>query len=317
MIDIIYRLGDFKIIESDAGILHWEAHSGVGMLKEGSCYIKGGILFIGPADNQKEGFLKLEFIESFKDAQAWSKTGYFCTNVEIFSCTNGKKVTRDEMLLWRLEKQKDKNIGKIPFDLYGRGMEGLTVKQSFRLQKYKISIVQDGNIVWSSHAGANIIKSGPCVILEDILFLYPSRNKPQSLGKEQFTDNLMELLEWQRTKYYASGCLLQVCENVNQVREAEKSRTGFLKTKIVEANRKTKNHVEIFSRDEKKEFRIGKSKINPAPFFPRIKKFLLFMFLPILIISILMILLLIYWTEQKERSYHRGMEYPHRGERKH
>jgi hypothetical protein len=34
----IYKLGEYKIIESDAGELRWEAHFGLGELQEGRCF---------------------------------------------------------------------------------------------------------------------------------------------------------------------------------------------------------------------------------------------------------------------------------------
>ena len=59
----IYKLGEYKIIESDTGELRWEAHFGLGALQEGRCFKKGTILFIGPAESQRDGFLILEFID--------------------------------------------------------------------------------------------------------------------------------------------------------------------------------------------------------------------------------------------------------------
>ena len=162
MKEIIYRLGDYKIIESDTGNFHWEAHFGVGMFREGMCYLKGDILFISQAENQKQGFLKLEFLENLKTAAFWSKTRYFCTNAEIFNCMNRKKVTREEKLHWRHEKSQVKNLEKISSDLHGCDTEDPVKEHSFRLHKYMITRMPDGDFVWSSHAGANIIKSGPC-----------------------------------------------------------------------------------------------------------------------------------------------------------
>jgi hypothetical protein len=47
----IYKLSEYKIIESDTGELRWEAHFGLGALQEGRCFKKGTILFIGPDEN--------------------------------------------------------------------------------------------------------------------------------------------------------------------------------------------------------------------------------------------------------------------------
>jgi hypothetical protein len=62
----IYRLGEWKIIESDTGELRWEAHFGFGGLQEERCFRKGMILFIGPAEINRPGLFKGEFLDHLK-----------------------------------------------------------------------------------------------------------------------------------------------------------------------------------------------------------------------------------------------------------
>lgn len=318
MKEIIYRLGDYKIIESDTGILHWEAHSGVGLLKEGMCYLKGDILFIGSAENQKEGFLKLEFFESFKDAEVWSKTRYFSTNAEIFYCLNGKKVTRAEKLHWRYEKSQVKNPENILPDLYGSDNADLFKDNSFRLHKYMITRKPDGDFVWSSHAGANFIKSGPCFLLEDIAFLNPSRNSVKTMTRQQFTADLEQLPEWRQTMYYTDECFLQQCVSVNQIREEKKPWTDLLKFKNVETSRNGKNKESAFSNTVKQNLKSSDSKDKTKQFYKHIKILktltsILFVF----IISLIIMFLLINRRDHSERSHIKSDEYSHRSFRKH
>ena len=104
MKETIYRLGEFKIIESDTGQLMWEAHFGFGQIQKGRCFRKGSILFLGSAENYQDGFLKGEFFDDLKKYPKWGKTKFYCVGVGIHHCKNGKRVTKEEMMLWTLSQ---------------------------------------------------------------------------------------------------------------------------------------------------------------------------------------------------------------------
>ena len=97
-----YRLGDYKILELGTGELRWEAHSGFAQFQKGRCFPKGTILFICPAESEQIGFLKGEFLDHIKAFPAWSKTRYYCRDFEIYNCRTGKRVTKQDMLMWTL-----------------------------------------------------------------------------------------------------------------------------------------------------------------------------------------------------------------------
>lgn len=121
-----YRLGDYKITESSTDDVRWEAHHGFGALQEGRCFRKGAILFIGPAENEQVGFLKGDFLDHIKASPAWSKTRYYCSAVDLYHCDTGKRVDKQEMLMWMLGR--------------GRGDERKTPKEgTFRLGRYEIT----------------------------------------------------------------------------------------------------------------------------------------------------------------------------------
>jgi len=103
----IYKLGEYKIIESDTGELRWEAHFGFATLQEGRCFRKGTILFIGPAENDRVGFLKGDFLDHIKQFSKWSKTKYCCRSLEIYHCRTYRRVTKQQMLLWMLDRAID------------------------------------------------------------------------------------------------------------------------------------------------------------------------------------------------------------------
>ncbi len=92
MKETIYRLGEYKIIESDTGQLMWEAHFGFGESEKGRCFRKGSVLFIGSAENCRNGFLKGEFLDDLKKYPKWGKTKFYCIGVCVHHCKNGKSV---------------------------------------------------------------------------------------------------------------------------------------------------------------------------------------------------------------------------------
>jgi len=226
----IYKLDKFKIIESDTGELRWEAHFGLGAFQEGGCFKKGAILFIGPAESQRDGFLKSEFIDHLKPLPAWLITKYYCRGLEVYHCKTGKRVAKEEMLLWML----DRNINE------GNRIYSEKPKQrsncistrietrdfAFRLQRYEIIKKTNGQIVWKTDTGPNTVSSGNCIILEDILFIVPGQNEPTNLIKQQFLANLKQLPEWNQTKYFCHRLSLHDCKTGNSVPEEGKRLPG-------------------------------------------------------------------------------------------
>jgi len=88
-----YRLNELKIIETSNNHLWWQSHYGFGGFREGKCYKKGCILFIGPVEEEGDGSLKGEFIESLRPFPQWYKTIYYCRNFEIYHCYTGKSLS--------------------------------------------------------------------------------------------------------------------------------------------------------------------------------------------------------------------------------
>ncbi|MBU1712792.1 MAG: hypothetical protein KKD47_06765 [Proteobacteria bacterium] len=219
----IYKLGEYKIIESDTGDLRWEAHFGLCAFQEGRCFKKGAILFIGPAESQGDGFFKSEFIDHLKPLQAWLMTKYYCRGLEVYHCKTGKRVAKEEMLLWML----DRNINEgnwiysekpvqFPNNISTRIETG---NIAFRLQQYEIIKKTTGQFVWKINTGPNTVSSGNCIILEDILFIVPGQNEQTNLIKQQFLANLKQLSEWNQTKYYCHRLSLHDCKTGNIIQK--------------------------------------------------------------------------------------------------
>lgn len=226
----IYKLGENKIIESDTGKLRWEAHFGLGSFQEGRCFKKGTILFIGPAESQRDGFLKLEFIDHLKPFQVWLKTKYFCRGLEVYHCKTGKRVAKEEMLLWMLDRSINEG-NSIYSEKPGECSNYISIMietgdVAFRLQKFEIIKKTKGQIVWKTETGPNTVSGGNCIILEDILFIVLLQNEQTNLNKQHFLANLKQLPEWNQTKYYCPKLSLHDCKTGNSIQEEGKKWHG-------------------------------------------------------------------------------------------
>ena len=222
----IYKLGEHIIIESDTGELSWEAHFGFGALQEGRCFRKGRILFIGPAENERPGFLKGEFLDHLKPFPAWLKTEYYCRGLEVYHCKTNKRVTKAEMVLWTLNRGIDEG-GRIVIEKPGHPSDNASNRRArrdgaFRLQRYEIIKKTDGQIVWKTSTGPNTVSGGTCIILEDILFIGSQQNEQSNLLKRQFLANLQQLPKWDQTKYYCPRLSLHDCKTGNGAQKKRK-----------------------------------------------------------------------------------------------
>jgi hypothetical protein len=221
----IYRLDEYKIIESGIKELRWEAHFGLGAFQEGRCFRKGSILFIGPSENVHAGFLKGEFLDDLKTFPAWLKTPYYCKGCDVYYCKTGYRVTREEMLSWMLDWDIDggdildsDKPEKRSDNISGMGVEDL----AFRLQRYEIVKKANGQIVWITHAGPKIVNSGNCLVLKDILFIESGQSKQSGLNKRSFLANLRRLPKWDHTRFYSPKLSLLDCKSGSRVLSIEK-----------------------------------------------------------------------------------------------
>ena len=238
----IFRLGEFKIIESDARYLRWEAHFGLGEIKEGRCFKKNSILFIGPPESRHDGFLKFEFMAHLKGFPDWLKTKYYCNGLEVYHCQTGKKVTKEEMMLWKPNRGINGTSGKFA-ERSEPLLNAIFTKRTqnnaaFRLQRYEIAQKPNGQIVWRTHAGPNTFSSGTCIILEDIVFMGSRQNERTHLNKRQFLANLEKLPEWHQTAYYCSKLSLHECKTENEMQPKRKRWPGERKATVKHAGQK-------------------------------------------------------------------------------
>ena len=226
MKETIYRLGEYKIIESDTGQLMWEAHFGFGESQRGLCFRKGSILFFGLAESCRIGFLKGEFLDNLKKYSRWGKTKFYCTGVGVHHCKTGKSLSKEEMMLWTLSRRREEGIGvnRHAAKIFENGSAAGKVTENavYRLQRYEITIIKNGQVISKTYSGSNSVTWGNCFILEDILFIGPQKNKPTNLNKKQFLESLRQLPTWDQTAYFSNKLSLHKCKPENEIKKVQK-----------------------------------------------------------------------------------------------
>ncbi|MEJ2366455.1 MAG: hypothetical protein P8017_17610 [Deltaproteobacteria bacterium] len=240
----IYRLTEYKIIEGGAGGLTWEAHFGFAAEQTGKCFRKGMILFIGPAESERLGYLKGDFFDHLKQYPEWSKTKYYCRGLEVFHCKTGKRVTEVEMYLWGLDQRVTHEEDSILSEEAGRSANSMSARSgkksgAFRLRKYEMTRKGDDLVVWRTYAGPNIGRGGNCIILEDILFIGSWENERFNLIKRQFLSNLQRLPKWDQTRYFCPRLSLHDCKTgarlqaVPKNQERRSSERAAIETRVL------------------------------------------------------------------------------------
>ncbi len=225
----VYRLAEYKIIEGTTGGLTWEAHFGFAAGHTGKCFRKGTILFIGPSEGERPGYLKRDFFDHLKQYPEWSKTKYYCRGLEVFHCSTGKPATEIEMHLWGLDQRVTHERGGILSEEADKPSNCISVRNgqkngTFRLQKYEIARKRDDLVAWRTYAGPNIGRGGNGVILEDILFFGSGQNERFDLIKRQFLSHLERLPKWDQTRYFCPRLPLHDCNAGTQVQGVWKKR---------------------------------------------------------------------------------------------
>ena len=222
----IYRLGEYKIIKSGIGEMTWEAHFSFGDFQEGRCFTKGSILFIGPAENHRNGFLKGEFLDELRKHPQWLLTKFYCTGVGVHHCKNGKSATKEEMMLWTLDRGHgdDFNVHPENSNTFSNSISTGKVTEDavYRLKQYEITAKTDGQIIWKTNSGLNTIVVGNCFILENILFIGSQLYERFNLSKGQFLANLRQLPKWDQTEYFCKRLSLHESKTGKKVQEGRK-----------------------------------------------------------------------------------------------
>ena len=85
----VYKVGRYEIIETDVGGLFWRTYGPRGRTEEGRCIINDDILFIGPAETEKAGPGKKQFMLKLTAWPEWERTRYYCPKFALYHCGTG------------------------------------------------------------------------------------------------------------------------------------------------------------------------------------------------------------------------------------
>ncbi len=82
----VYKLGRYKIIDSETGELRWCTFSHYNRLKIGKGFIEGKILFLSGEIIAESKFSRKEFLRQLSLLPIWEETIYYCTNYSLKFC---------------------------------------------------------------------------------------------------------------------------------------------------------------------------------------------------------------------------------------
>lgn len=232
---VAYKLAEYKIIENVYGDLWWESHFGLGTLKNGKCFINGDILFIKPSDNKGPGFLKGEFLDRVNKLPKWEKTKFYCTSYKIYECKSGRVKPliigtdirlKNETIL-RINESTQKEVTKNKYKLVKADNNG---DISYKLYRYEIIERINGQLFWKSYGGLNSLKEGRCYINGSVLFLEHGETERSGFKKREFLQKLIQLPEWDGTKYFCTSCATyysdtgSICRSLGQDKDLKEEK---------------------------------------------------------------------------------------------
>ena len=278
-----YKLAEYKITENEHGDLWWESHIGLGSLRIGKCFINGDILFIRPSDIKGPGFLKGEFLDHLNKLPKWKKTKYYCASYKIEKCQSVSKKPlfeevirgiQDEAILQKNELiQKEKSVKVDTLNSI-----------SYKIHRYEIMENNNGQLFWKSYSGLRSLKKGQCYIRGNILFLEPGETGLSKLMKKKFLQQLNQLSEWDKTKYFCASYTIHY------------SNTGAICRSFGEDKAVNITLPENFAVN-KKTFAVGRI-IKPTNLSITIAEDKITTFFNLLKILLILILKLLFWSFQ-------------------
>lgn len=278
MMKLLYRLGQYKIIENENGNLWWECYSHFATTNSGKCFVVGNILFLGPYSKISEpGYLLLEYNELLNKLPQWEKTKYYCSTYTIQPCKTGR-IPPGNAISSRAHEVAKRGTHNVTTEVTGTG-RGKTEQSdeansiSCRLAQYEIIENESAELCWKAHAGLGRVRHGKCFIEEGILFIAASSNadlkKPGESGflRREFLKHLNQLPKWDKTEYYCSSYTLRLCktgriplkrETSSRSRERTKRFTNSVTTEVSGSRGlKPKRSDEIYTKFKRSGERTG------------------------------------------------------------
>jgi len=205
-----YKLGEYRIREYENGLLRWETHSNFGVQRSGKCFILGNVLIIGNWSHEETGYLKLEFFEQLQKLPVWTKTRYYCYAFELLDVVTIQSLTNG--YLEQLLRSINNTALKVRISI-GPG--------TFRLGRYRITVTDNGAVLWQTHEGLDRVVGGSCIIESDILFIGPQEYDEGNQNKREFLNKLNQLPRWDKTIAWCRGMVLRNCLQQQEIEKPD------------------------------------------------------------------------------------------------
>lgn len=203
--ETIYRLGEYRIIEYENGLLRCEKLFNFGVQRSGKCFILGDILIIGHWGHEEIGYLQLEFFEQLEKLPAWNKTRYYCFAFELLNVCNGQNLTNDYL------ESSLRSINRASLKSEINVSTG-----TFRLGEYQITVNDNGEVSWQTYGGLNRVVGGRCVFESDILFMDEQEYDEGDQSRREFLKKLNQLPKWDNSVAWCRSLVLRTCQHQQQ-----------------------------------------------------------------------------------------------------
>jgi hypothetical protein len=205
-----YRLGEYRIIEYENGLLRWETYSHFGVQRSGICFILGNVLIIGNWSHEEIGYLKLEFFEQLQKLPVWTKTRYYCYAFELLDVVTIQSLTNGYL------EQSLRSINNTALKSRRSISPG-----TFRLGRYRITATDNGAVSWQTYGGLDRVVGGPCIIESNILFIGLQEYDEGNQNKREFLNKLNRLPRWDKTIAWCRGMVLRNCLQQQEIEKPD------------------------------------------------------------------------------------------------
>ena len=198
----MFRLGEYRITDFGAGLIHWEAHHDFGVQRSGRCHQLREVLVLGEFEQEKSGYLKGEFLDLLKTLPPWNRTRYFCLASQLQVVGTGKRPDKDLLAEIGHQGIHQESVSK---------QAGDKTTETFRLGRYRITFATDNEFFWETLGDGDKIVTGNCTLESGILLMGPQQGNKGEQNKREYIQQLRRLPQWERARVWGRHDVLQPC----------------------------------------------------------------------------------------------------------
>jgi hypothetical protein len=198
-----FRLGEYRITDFGASLIHWEAHHDLGGQRSGRCHRLREVLVLGEFEQEKSGYLKGEFLDLLKSLPPWTRTRYFCLASHLHVVGTGRRPDKDLLAEIGDQRIHQESVPK---------QAGDKKTETFRLGRYRITFAPNNEFSWETLGDGNKIVTGNCTLESGILLMGPRQGIQEEQNKREYVQQLRRLPLWNRTRVWGLHDVLQSCQ---------------------------------------------------------------------------------------------------------